>query len=195
MVIMKKKVLYLHGFLSSIDSDTLKSLIESYGYKYEFIAIELNFADPSHTLQIINECITKEKPSLIIGNSLGGFYALICNNNHIPIIVINPCLDPYVQLKRHLSDGSITMDAIEAYKEYNHDKVKDIIKSKLGEFYALLSSKDEILGDSHIKFFMEVKEETKYKYMIANIIDDFMHRVYPKGMSWLRDCIDDIMYG
>lgn len=203
---MKKKVLYIHGFLSGGNSTTIISLQKHYGHKYDFIVPELD-ADASVSIPKLNEIIKNETPSLIIGNSLGGFYALMCDSGDIPIIVINPCVNPYEHLKRYLNkkleyhnkrnDGAttymLTQETLETFKEYNN--IKDKIKANVGNVFALLSDKDETLGDTHIKLFKKIKEETAYPYEFFEIYNDFGHRLTHDTMKYLRDIIDNVMYG
>lgn len=203
---MKKKVLYIHGFLSSSNSTTIISLQKHYGYKYDFIVPELD-VDASVSIPKLNEIIKNETPSLIIGNSLGGFYALMCDSGDIPIIVINPCVNPYEHLKRYLNkkleyhnkrnDGAttylLTQETLETFKGYNY--IKNKIKTNVGNIYALLSTKDEILGDTHIKLFHEVKNETAYPYDFYYLYNDFGHRLTYDTMKYLKDLIDNVMYG
>ena len=64
-------------------------LKKRYGYKYDFIVPELD-ADPSVSIPKLNDIIKNEQPSLIIGSSLGGFFALMCDSGNIPAIVSHP---------------------------------------------------------------------------------------------------------
>ena len=202
---MKKKVLYIHGFLSGSNSTTIISLQKHYGYKYDFIVPELD-ADASVSIPKLNEIIKNETPSLIIGNSLGGFYALMCDSGDIPIIVINPCVNPYEHLKRYLNkkleyhnkrkDGAttylLTQETLETFKEYSY--IKNKIEANVGKIYALLSTKDEILGDTHIKLF-ESESIKNGKDKFYHLYNDFGHRLTYDTMKYLKDVIDNVMYG
>ena len=203
---MKKKVLYIHGFLSGANGTTISKLESVYYHKYEFIVPELD-ADPSKAIPKLNDIIKNEQPSLIIGSSLGGFYAIMCDSGNIPIIVINPCVNPYEHLKKYVNqkleyhnrrnDGSttylLTQETLEKFKEY--DDVKDKIKAKVSYLWAMLSAKDEVLGDTHIKLFEEVKNETDYKHYFYSLYNRFGHRLTYNTMICLYDLIDDTMYG
>ena len=201
---MKEKVLYIHGFLSSANGRTITKLKKRYGYKYDFIVPEFD-ANPSVSISKLNNIIKEEKPSLIIGNSLGGFYALMCDSGNIPIIVINPCVNPHEHLQRYLNqkteyhnkrnDGAttylLTQETLEKFKEYNY--IKDKIKANINRIYALLSTKDEVLGNTHINLFEEIKNETSYEHNFYFLYGEFGHRL--GSMIYLTDLIDNIMYG
>ncbi len=199
---MKKKVLFIHGFLSSANGMTITKLKKRYGYKYDFIVPELD-ADPSVSIPKLNDIIKNEQPSLIIGSSLGGFFALMCDSGNIPVFVINPCVNPYEHLKKYVNqkleyhnkrnDGSttymLTQEILEKYKEY--DDIKDRMKANVGHIWALLSAKDEVLGDTHIKLFEEVKNETGYEYSFYYLYNCFGHRLTYDSMIYLYDTIDN----
>jgi len=203
---MKKKVLFIHGFMSGANGETITKFKKLYSYKYDFITPELD-ADPSKAIPKLNEIIEKEKPSLIVGNSLGGFYALMCDSGNIPKIVVNPCVNPYEHLKIYLNkemqyhskrnDGSttytLTPQTLEKYKEYNN--IKERIKANIGSVFAILSSKDEVLGDTHIKLFEEIKNETNYNFMFFSIYNTFGHRLTYNTNIYLWDVVDNMMYG
>ena len=201
---MKKKILYIHGFMSGANGMTITNLRRRYEKKYDFIVPELD-ADPSVSIPKINEIIKTEQPSLIIGNSLGGFFALMCESGNIPILAVNPCVNPYEHMKRYVdqtleyhskrNDGSttylFTQETLEKFKEYNY--IKDKIKANMDNIWALLSTRDEVLGDTHIKLFEEVKKETGYKYVLSFKNGFFGHRFTYSNIIVLREFIDEIM--
>ena len=57
----------------------------------------------------------------------------------------------YDDVKKQLETANATL---EKFKEY--DDVKDKIKTKVSNLWAMLSAKDEVLGDTHIKLFCKL---------------------------------------
>ena len=98
---MRKKILYLHGFMSGSGSETVKKLRSYYGHMYDIIAPDLD-CDIVKSLGIINGIIGEGGIRLIIGNSLGGYYGLLCDSGDIPVIVVNPCVNPCEHLLCYL---------------------------------------------------------------------------------------------
>ena len=151
------------------------------------------------------EIIKAEQPSLIIGNSLGGFFALMCESGNIPILSVNPCVNPYEHMKRYVdqtleyhskrNDGSttylFTQETLEKFKEYNY--IKDKIKANMDNIWALLSTRDEVLGDTHIKLFEEVEKETGYDHVLYFTNGFFGHRFTYSNIIVLCEFIDEIM--
>lgn len=198
----RTKLLYIHGFMSSANSYTVRRLIDTYGHLYEVLSPELN-GDPHYSLSLINSIIANEKPRLIVGSSLGGFYALMCESDDIPVVVVNPCVDPYTHLQRYLDqvltyhskrdDGSrtytLTLPVLECFKEYD---VAEKVKSKVGRIRALLSANDEMLGDSHCQLFKQIAEETGSQFLFK-VDGRFGHLLAPNGFVLLRDMIDNVL--
>ena len=202
----RDKILYLHGFMSGANSMTVDRLDLKYGYIFEFVAPELN-GDIDHSLSIVNDFIAKEKPRMIIGSSLGGFYALACDSGDIPVIVVNPCVDPYTHMQQYLDkdleyhckrrDGAVryrlTQNVLERFKKYD---VVSAIKSKGDNLWALLCTNDEVLGTSHLDLFKKVREEEEKegcgKVFISTA--EFGHRAFPWGIKRIDDLIYSILW-
>ena len=198
----RTKLLYIHGFMSGANSYTVRRLIARYGHLYEILSPELN-GDPHYSLSLINSIIAKEKPRLIVGSSLGGFYALMCESGDIPVVVVNPCVDPYTHLQRYLDqvltyhskrdDGSstytLTRPVLERFKEYD---VAEKVRSKVDRIRALLSTNDEVLGDSHCQFFKQIAKKTDSKFLFKTD-GRFGHQLAPNGFVLLSDMIDNVL--
>ena len=84
----KKKIIYLHGIGSGKDSSTSKLLKELLP-QYNIISPEIPI-NPKEAKEFIYKLYTNEKPDLVIGTSLGGFYTLFLGGCFK--ILINPAL-------------------------------------------------------------------------------------------------------
>ena len=198
-----KKILYIHGFMSSANSSTVKRLKERFGNEFEIITPELD-GDPHRSIARINDIITTEEPCLIVGSSLGGFYTLMSESKGIPVIVVNPCINPYQHLQRYLGqnleyhskreDGrtryTLTQETLELFKDYD---VAEQVKSKADRMIVLLSTQDEVLGDSHVKFFESITEESGHKNIVVKTSGDFGHRLPSNCFPMLADSLGSIM--
>ncbi|QEJ96408.1 YqiA/YcfP family alpha/beta fold hydrolase [Treponema phagedenis] len=58
---------------------------------------EKRYTSPAKTLNKINHIIQNEHIDLIVGHSLGGFFAA-ASLYEVPKILINPCLNPHLEL-------------------------------------------------------------------------------------------------
>ena len=74
-----KKILYLHGFGSSGASGTVELLRKSFwetdaAHRAAVVAPDIP-VDPAIALPMLKELAAKERPNLVIGTSMGGWYA------------------------------------------------------------------------------------------------------------------------
>ena len=75
-----KSILYLHGFGSSGASGTVDLLRRAFGdradeaHRAVVVAPDIPL-DPLAALPMLKELASDEKPDLIVGTSMGGFYA------------------------------------------------------------------------------------------------------------------------
>ncbi len=92
------RILYLHGLASSKQANTarkLKGLLK--GDEVESIDIPMN---PFKAFECISSFIEEHRPDLLLGTSLGGFYASLFKG---PMrILVNPALNPDREIKRIL---------------------------------------------------------------------------------------------
>ncbi len=155
-------ILYIHGFKSS--SNSRKGQILKGHFKNVLSPTLPIF--PLETVDFLDDIIAKNKISLIIGSSLGGFYGLYCLKNYkIPTILINPSLKPWQTLKNKVGKHTkfSNNETFEWTKEHNkelkaiHDKNTDkkVSQELLNLF---ISTDDELLDHSNIeKQFPDVK--------------------------------------
>ena len=89
------RILYLHGLASSKEANTANVLRDNL---FEDIVLAIDIPmEPYEALKTIFKTITEFHPHMIIGNSLGGFYAQFFEG---PLkILINPALRPDKELK------------------------------------------------------------------------------------------------
>ena len=90
-----KKILYIHGWLSSGNSNTVSD-IKNILHDCDIMSPDIP-PSPINALIFLKEYVNKYKPDIIIGSSLGGFYAnqLKCKHK----ILINPAFIISQQIK------------------------------------------------------------------------------------------------
>jgi len=106
-------IIYLHGFNSTGDSAKGKGLksslqgdIDFYTPTYHYEP-DLAIASLSKYIKNILSQYPAGEPKMIIGSSLGGFYAqyLARQFSGFKLVLINPALGPIVTLKNHLGEN------------------------------------------------------------------------------------------
>ena len=95
---MKNKinVLYVHGYMGSGSGDTattIKRLLNADRYNYISPQLSNRVGDIEQNIQQINDIIEKDKPGVVIGNSLGTFEVMNTKSGMYRIL-INPVFNP-----------------------------------------------------------------------------------------------------
>lgn len=110
--------LYLHGFLSSPQSRKAQQLVSYFSHlpQAELVIPTLPFA-PEDAIDVAEQALIKLQQNyqrvLIIGSSLGGFYATYLSQKHaVPAALVNPAVRPfelfadYLGPQQHFYDGN-----------------------------------------------------------------------------------------
>lgn len=178
----KPTAIYIHGYLSGANSSTGKKLKTMKGDRFDILTPEVN-ADPQHSLKIINDLIKECNPAIIIGSSMGGLYTLACESGDTPLLLVNPLLTPVETITEHFlnktfpyhcsrldgaTEATITDRELKQFAEIE-TKIPSLIEAKLPHLAAILSTRDELLGDSHLKI---LQGKVKWLYTF----NDFGHR-------------------
>ena len=155
------KILYLHGLGSSANSMTVDILRHQFKGMHDIIAFDL-YHECDKSLTLISNYLAHNRVDLIIGTSLGAYYAL-CTPIDCRKILVNPAFNPRVDLQPLLG-----------YHEYftkrQNEKEKSFFleEAHLQAFSAhkpecadendliILSSKDQIIGNSLEKHLPEL---------------------------------------
>lgn len=86
------KILFFHGLDSSRDSTKFHAIQASEKYCINVDYRNLSFATVA---QFYHDIIEKIKPNIIVGHSLGGYWALLMSFKYqIPCVIANPSLNP-----------------------------------------------------------------------------------------------------
>jgi hypothetical protein len=164
-------IIYIHGFASSGNSDKANLLKKE--FPDDRILSPTLPADPKKAISQLHSMIFKNENVIVVGTSLGGFYATyIACMYDVPAFIINPSLMPYIDIKRilktHTGKRLGTDEPYDFKEEYLKD-LKDLfdkMHSTDKESYNLhfyLSSDDEVLtfeklddlfpNKTHVKIF------------------------------------------
>ena len=150
-------IFYFHGFASSENSWKIGELKRH--VPKETVTAPTLPVDPAEVVKRFEQQNTENgKPELVIGSSLGGFYAYYASARfHIPAVLINPSTTPWETLKEHtgINKRYYTGEPFEWKKQYldTLKKMGDEIdgfekKHRLLHFF--LSKDDEVLDHSGI---------------------------------------------
>lgn len=189
-------MMYIHGFMSGANGAKQRQLQKRFKGRYEVIAPELD-ADPDSSLAVINKLVKERRPDIIVGTSLGGFITLMCeSDDDTQLVVVNPCMTPQTQIDRWKDepqtyfckrlDGvqtyTLTQETLDKYPAYD---AVTTAKAKRDRIYALCSTADELLGESHIETLRPILSGGH-----LTISDDFGHQCKGAGLECLYDILE-----
>jgi predicted esterase YcpF (UPF0227 family) len=98
-------ILFIHGFASCGLGQKSRLLIEHFG-KDQVLTPDLAFA-PAAAIAQLEQQLASHPVDLLVGSSLGGYYATWLNRQHnLPTVLINPAVRPWELLAGHLGRHS-----------------------------------------------------------------------------------------
>ena len=141
-------ILYIHGFGSCGDSVKSRTLKSRFGER-DVLAPDLP-VDPHMAIVFLEELIEEHDVDLLIGSSLGGYYAAYLADRYgIKSVLVNPSTRPYETLAAYVGENSRWCDGatfewksgyVEALKRYEVKQEKASLQRLV-----LLQSGDEVL--------------------------------------------------
>lgn len=95
-------IIYIHGFSSSAHSTKGEILKKYFNGKEKVLTPGLP-EEPERAIELLEEIINsyKDEKIMLIGSSLGGFYAMILHSKfgNLKTVLINPAFKPHIKLK------------------------------------------------------------------------------------------------
>lgn len=132
----KTQVIYIHGFNSSVNSDTLKLIQQEFPSAF---GLTYDHCDPENSIKMMVKNLREYSSDnlIIIGSSLGGWYAENLTPHIIAdFILYNPCTQP----DKALSKFGISQDILLQYKYLTSSKLKQASRN------VIISIDDEIIN-------------------------------------------------
>jgi uncharacterized protein len=140
------KILYLHGFASCGEGNKSTELKKYFGEK-NVLSPDL-YPSPFDSISMIESLLQSEDIGLIIGSSLGGFYATYFAEKYkLKAVLLNPStqpwktLAPYVGWQKRFCDEEVF-----EFKTIYLEQLKTLELTPVnGKYLLLLQSEDEVL--------------------------------------------------
>ncbi len=152
-----KNVFFVWGYGGSPDSTTIKNLKQLVGDKYNIISDYYAQYNPVEAIKDIEYYIKEYKVDILIGSSLGGFIVSQIKTD-IPKIIINPCMEPAVELpllKDENNEYCVPKHIIDFYTEYtNKNNIWETISAN--DIF-IIGSEDELFGTKYVE---QIKQYT-----------------------------------
>ena len=102
------KILNIHGYNGSPHNAAYAALNENSCQDITAPSIDYDAESPEIILEGLKGIIADKQIELIVGTSLGGFFAAVLSAElNLPVILVNPCLMPFHHLPRLGFQGNI----------------------------------------------------------------------------------------
>ena len=101
-------ILNIHGYHGSPQNAAYAALQANGCDAIISPAIDYDAEAPENLLVRLRGIIREQNVGLIVGTSLGGFFAAVLSaETHLPVMLVNPCLMPFLHLPRLGFEGDI----------------------------------------------------------------------------------------
>ena len=140
------KILYLHGFASCGKGNKSLALQAHFGVE-NVTALDLP-PSPIDTIHMIEEILASSSFDLLIGSSLGGFYATyLAEKYQMKAVLINPSTQPWETLSSYVGwQKRFCDEEVFEFKAIYLEQLKTLQSlPQKGEYLLLLQSEDEVL--------------------------------------------------
>lgn len=144
-------ILYIHGFLSSPQSAKAQQMLAFAGQHPDLqLMVPALPVDPAQSLAILEKCIASA-PALpvLIGSSLGGFYANILAARHgMRAVLINPAVHPHELLSAYVGEQRNYHTGVAAEVKSEHFRLLESLEvspAHPDRLWVLLETGDETL--------------------------------------------------
>lgn len=147
-LLQSDKILYIHGFASCGDSTKTKLLKNYFGFE-TIIAPDVAVA-PHEAIRQLESLIETHNISLLIGSSLGAYYATYLSEKYqIKAVLINPSTKPYETLAPYVGENTFWCSGLSFI--WKNSYVNDLYVYECREinvkrYFLLLKTGDELLN-------------------------------------------------
>lgn len=101
------KIFNLHGYHGS-PRNAACGVLSEMGHDIVSPSVDYDSFKPEYIAQELSAMVQEAQPDMIAGTSLGGFFALYLAIEHgLPVVLVNPCLMPFLHLPRLGYEGDI----------------------------------------------------------------------------------------
>ena len=196
-----KTIVYIHGFNSAPNTDTLESIKASFGSTCNVVPFSYNYIDPrlafvelmNQTMDLLPTC---DSDIIFVGTSLGGFWAeFLASTYNLPCVLINPAVRPSESLLQFVGDNlnyktgkteTVTESFCRKYVSYEDDFFRPCHRT------VILGMEDDIIDPkialAHFKDHARIVEVADMGHrvskpeIIINIISETINTFYHENI-------------
>lgn len=152
---LKANILYVHGFASSGDSGTART-IQKYLPKCRVISPDLPI-DPDEAIALLKRIVAEQKIDVVVGTSMGAMFAQKLRG--IRKVLVNPSFHVSESMRRRIgvvpffkrrADGAteftVTQALCDAYKNVEAGQFENLTDREISITYGLFGTKDNVVN-------------------------------------------------
>jgi predicted esterase YcpF (UPF0227 family) len=149
--IVSKLIVYIHGFNGHVDSPKVEALrVAHRDAVVEAPEYDDNNAQKSFTklTQYFSERVKKYDEIVIVGCSLGGFWAhYFANQFRLPALLLNPSMQPWTSLQKYVGENGFTKQQADQFHDFafKYALPKTVFEPRI----VLLETGDKVLDARH----------------------------------------------
>lgn len=148
-------ILYVHGFASSGNSGTART-IQKYLPNCRVISPDLP-VNPDKALALLKQIISADKIDVVVGTSMGGMFAQKLRG--VPKILVNPSFHVSESMRRKIGivpffkkreDGAtefeVTATLCDAYRDIEENQFENLSDREISITYGLFGTEDDVVS-------------------------------------------------
>ena len=175
-----RPVIYVHGYGSTGNTETAKNLRAVLAGEFEVMSPTYNCSDPlaaRNQLVALVDSVKEHRP-IIVGTSLGGFFAnLVSRLCAIPVVAVNPAMQPSASLHKY-GENDI---ALAGYKALEDEEQAQAVQPQR---VVVLGSRDDVVNPHDNGAQLTANTETVWL--------DMGHRIEPAFYGTIAELIRSI---
>jgi predicted esterase YcpF (UPF0227 family) len=187
----QSNILYIHGFASQFDPQSGKNrMLAEMGDLY---GVNLDYTRPHHEVkQRLRYAISEHDIDVVVGTSLGGYWAGVMGGEGLPFIALNPAINPKETLRKYIGDGEtyfgepyhLAEEVLEDYQPFPLEGWGLILLDEGDE--VLDSQQTKQLLDDHYHVIMYPGGTHRFAHIeeAQNEIRKFLNRLIIKGLGF-----------
>lgn len=183
-----RKFFFIHGLASAGYGEKVEALKDHFGSPN---ILAINFPINPHAskeLLLFLAPVLKENNVIVVGSSLGGFYAAwLSYHFHLDAVLINPALDAHLLLEVYHDQ---TLQNFKTQEKYLFTKEDS---KSLSEWY--VSPQELLASKKHIHIYLDEDDEVLDSRKTALEYQNFYVKTYPKGnhsFTHMKECLADV---
>ena len=163
------KLIYIHGFKASGESEKAQLLRKA--FPNDNVISPSFSANPLVAVDQLHKILSSDiSPTIVVGTSLGGFYATyIAVRYDVPAFIINPSLEPHITLQSYIGKHKRYGNSTEPDYDFQSPYIDDLKKL----FDKMHNASDKVSSNLH--FYLSTDDDVLTYEKLDALFPDRQH--------------------